>query len=215
MKFDICPLGQTVLKYQVPLDVSNIINDIYETKYSTLPPANKQLIGKIEKEHSLFYQGKDTSKMHHHNMLPDNVLQWIDEAMGHYLDFNKIKGYTKLLNSIWVNQMFQHEYNPVHVHQGSLYTGLSSVMILKLPESFGVEYSSEHIVMNGKLQIMGSVSGQFATCDYSPDIKERDFYIFPYDMRHCVYPFNGPGYRRTLAANMDVDYNPIINRGRN
>ena len=55
MKFDICPLGQTVLKYQVPLDVSNIINDIYETKYSTLPPANKQLIGKIEKEHSLFY----------------------------------------------------------------------------------------------------------------------------------------------------------------
>tara|TARA_B110000285_G_scaffold102988_1_gene117188 strand:- start:644 stop:1291 length:648 start_codon:yes stop_codon:yes gene_type:complete len=215
MKFDICPLGQTVLKYQVPLDVSNIINDIYETKYSTLPPANKQLIGKIEKEHSLFYQGKDTSKMHHHNMLPDNVLQWIDEAMGHYLDFNKIKGYTKSLNSIWVNQMFQHEYNPVHVHQGSLYTGLSSVMILKLPESFGVEYSSEHIVMNGKLQIMGSVSGQFATCDYSPDIKERDFYIFPYDMRHCVYPFNGPGYRRTLAANMDVDYNPIINRGRN
>ena len=215
MKFDICPLGQTVLKYQVPLDVFNIINDIYETKYSTLPPANKQLIGKIEKEHSLFYQGKDTSKMHHHNMLPDNVLQWIDEAMGHYLDFNKIKGYTKSLNSIWVNQMFQHEYNPVHVHQGSLYTGLSSVMILKLPESFGVEYSSEHIVMNGKLQIMGSVSGQFATCDYSPDIKERDFYIFPYDMRHCVYPFNGPGYRRTLAANMDVDYNPIINRGRN
>ena len=215
MKFNICPLGQTVLKYQVPLDVFNTINTIYETKYPTLPPANKQLVGKIEKEHSLFYQGKDTSKMHHHNMLPDNVLQWIDEAMGHYLDFNKIKGYTKSLNSIWVNQMFQHEYNPVHVHQGSLYTGLSSVMILKLPESFGVEYSSEHIVMNGKLQIMGSVSGQFATCDYSPDIKERDFYIFPYDMRHCVYPFNGPGYRRTLAANMDVDYNPIINRGRN
>ena len=215
MKFDICPLGQTVLKYQVPLDVSNIINDIYETKYSTLPPANKQLIGKIEKEHSLFYQGKDTSKMHHHNMLPDNVLQWIDEAMGHYLDFNKIKGYTKSLNSIWVNQMFQHEYNPVHVHQGSLYTGLSSVMILKLPESFGVEYSSKHNPMNGKLQIMGSASGQFATCDYSPNIEERNFYVFPYDVRHCVYPFNGPGFRRTLAANMDVDYNPITNRGRN
>jgi hypothetical protein len=38
--------------------------------------------------------------------------------------------------------MKEHEYNPVHVHQGNLYTGLSSVMILKLPESFGVEYSS-------------------------------------------------------------------------
>jgi len=215
INFNICPLGQTVLKYQVPLDVFNTINTIYETKYPTLPPANKQLVGKIEKEHSLFYQGANTSKMHHHNMLTDNVLQWIDKVMGHYLDFNKINGYKKSLNSIWVNQMFQHEYNPVHVHQGSLYTGLSSVMILKLPESFGVEYSSEHNPMNGKLQIMGSVSGQFATCDYSPDIKERDFYIFPYDVRHCVYPFNGPGYRRTLSANMDVEYNPIMNRGRN
>ena len=214
LDFNICPLGQTVLRYQVPLDIFNTINTIYETKYRTLPPANKQLIGKIEKEHSLFYQGVDTSKMHNHNMLTDNVLQWIDIVMNHYLDFNKIKDYKKSLNSIWVNQMFQHEYNPVHVHQGSLYTGLSSVMILKLPESFGVEYSSENSPMNGKLQIMGSVSGQFATCDYSPNIKERDFYIFPYDVRHCVYPFNGPGYRRTLSANMDVDYNPIRNRGR-
>jgi len=214
LNFNICSLGQTVLKYQVPLDIFNIINDIYETKYEILPPANKQLVGKIEKEHSLFYQGKDTSKMHHHNMLPDNVLQWVDKAMSHYLDFNEIKSYKKSLNSIWINQMFEHEYNPVHVHQGSLYTGLSSVMILKLPESFGVEYSSAQNAMNGRLQIMGSVSGQFATCDYSPNIKERDFYIFPYDVRHCVYPFNGPGYRRTLSANMDVDYDPIINRGR-
>jgi len=135
--------------------------------------------------------------------------------MDHYLDFNKITGYKKSLNSIWINQMFEHEYNPVHVHQGSLHTGLSSVMILKLPESFGIEYSSEQSPMNGKLQIMGSVSGQFACMDYSPNIKERDFYIFPYDVRHCVYPFNGEGFRRTLSANMDVDYNPITNRGRN
>jgi len=215
LNFSSCPLGQTVLKYQVPLDVFNIINHIYETKYSTLPPANKQLVGKIEKEHSLFYQGSDTSKMHHHNMLPDNVLNWIDKAMDHYLKFNKIKDFKKSLNSVWVNQMFQHEYNPVHVHQGSLYTGLSSVMVLKLPESFGVEYSSAHNPMNGQLQIMGSVSGQFATCDYSPNLTERDYYIFPYDVRHCVYPFNGEGYRRTLSANMDVDYSPILNRGRN
>ena len=212
--FDAVPLGQTVLKYQVPLDVFNTINNIYETKYQTLPPANKQLVGKIEKEHSLFYQGKDTSKMHHHNMLTNNVLQWIDKTMDHYLDFNKIQDYEKLLNSIWVNQMFQHEYNPVHVHQGSLHTGLSSVMILKLPKSFGVEYSSEHFPMNGMLQIMGNASGQFASMDYSPNIAERDFYIFPYDVRHCVYPFNGEGYRRTLSANMDVSYNPIMNRGR-
>ena len=60
----------------------------------------------------------------------------------HYLNWNNIKQYEMHLNSIWVNTMFEHEYNPVHVHQGTLFTGLySSVMILKLPESYGVEYS--------------------------------------------------------------------------
>ena len=69
------------------------------------------------------------------------------------------------------------------------------------------------IIECGRRQILGSANGHFANIDYQPNIKERDFYIFPYDMRHCVYPFNGPGYRRTLAANMDVQYDPIRNRG--
>ena len=206
-------LGQSVLKYQVPLEIYYIINSIYENKYSQLKPANKQLVGKIEKEHSLFYNGKDSDKMTKHNHLPKNILVWFFEKFKHYLEWNKISDYNMHFNSVWVNQMFEHEYNPVHVHQGSLFTGLSSVMILKLPKSFGVEYSASQAPQNGKLQILGSSSGMFANVDYQPDIKERDFFIFPYDMRHCVYPFNGPGYRRTLAANMDVDYDSIKNRG--
>jgi hypothetical protein len=211
--FNIVFLGQSVLKYQVPLDIYNTINHVYENKYSQLLSANKQLVGKIEKEHSLFYSGKNSSKMTKHNHLPNNVLLWFQDCFKHYLDWNKIKKYNMHLNSVWVNTMFEHEYNPVHIHQGTLFTGLSSVMILKLPESYGVEYSAAGQPQNGRLQILGSASGYFANVDYQPDIKERDFYVFPYDMRHCVYPFNGPGMRRTLAANMDVDYDPIQNRG--
>ena len=206
-------LGQSVLKYQVPLDVFNTINHIYETKYPELKPANKQLVGKIEKEHSLFFDGSPNNKMTKHNHLPQNVLQWFHQKFTHYLQWNKVREYEMHLNSVWVNTMFEHEYNPVHVHQGSLFTGLSSVMILKLPQSFGVEYSSPGAPQNGRLQILGSASGQFANIDYQPEIKERDFYIFPYDMRHTVYPFNGEGMRRTLAANCDVQYDPIKNRG--
>jgi hypothetical protein len=208
-------LGQSVLKYQVPLEIFHVINGIYENKYSELKPANKQLVGKIEKEHSLFYDGEDTNKMTKHNYLPKNILVWFFEKFKHYLEWNKISDYNMRFNSVWVNQMYEHEYNPVHVHQGSLFTGLSSVMILKLPKSFGVEYSASEAPQNGRLQILGYSSGQFAKIDYQPDIKEGDFFIFPYDMRHCVYPFNGPGWRRTLAANMDVLYDPIKNRGAN
>jgi hypothetical protein len=212
--FDFIFLGQSVLRYKVPLDVYNIINDVYETRKHQLPPANPQLVGKIVSEHSLFYNGPPNNKMHSHSFLTENVLQWFRSKFLHYLDWNKIREYKIHLNSIWVNQMIENEYNPVHVHQGTLFTGLSSVMILKLPpHGFGVEYSAAENPQNGRLQILGSASGQFSNVDYQPHTKERDFYIFPYDMRHCVYPFNGPGYRRSLACNCDVEYDPIKNRG--
>jgi hypothetical protein len=211
--FNFIFLGQSVLKYQVPFDIYVTINQIYESKFKELKPANQQLVGKIQNEHSLFYNGDDQLKMQSHNLLPLTILKWFEECYRHYLDFNKIKPYKIHLNSIWVNEMKEHEYNPVHVHQGNIFTGLSSVMILKLPESYGVEYSSSENPQNGRLQILGSASGQFAKIDYQPEVASRDFYIFPYDMRHCVYPFNGQGFRRTLAANCDVDYNPIQNRG--
>ena len=214
MKFNFTFLGQCVMRYETPLDIFHAINSIYEQRFNDLFPANKQLVGKIKNEHSLFYNGDDESKMKRHDHLPLNVKQWFMEMFKHYLEFNHIKQYQTHLNSIWINEMKAHEYNPVHVHQGNLFTGLSSVMILKLPNTYGVEYSAEQAPQNGKLQILGSSSGQFAKVDYEPPMKLRDFYIFPYDMRHCVYPFNGTNdTRRTLAANCDVLYNPIMNRG--
>ena len=205
-------LGQSVLRYQVPLDVYNIINDIYVKRRNELYPANKQLVGKIKNEHSLFFDGASNNKMQPHRYLPDNVMQWFWQKFQHYLNWNKINEYKMHLNSIWVNEMKEHEYNPVHIHQGTLHTGLSSVMILKLPEQTGIEYSAEDKPMNGTLQILGNSSGQFCNSDYGPKLKERDFYVFPYDIRHCVYPFNGPGFRRTLSCNCDVDYDPVRNR---
>ena len=70
LKFDFVFLGQSILKYQVPLDIFSTINQIYEQNFHKLAPANGQLVGKIENEHSLFYHGQDQTKMKNHNMLP-------------------------------------------------------------------------------------------------------------------------------------------------
>jgi len=214
MNFNFIFLGQSILRYEVPLDIFTAVNQTYEEKFNQLHPANRQLIGKIKNEHSLFYDGDDESKMKRHNLFPKNVLDWFRTAFHHYLDFNKIIDYKTHINSIWINEMKANEYNPVHIHQGNIFTGLSSVMVLKIPNTYGVEYSASETPQNGRLQILGASSGQFAKVDFQPPMKLRDFYIFPYDMRHCVYPFNGTqDTRRTLAANCDVLYNPIINRG--
>ena len=206
-------LGQTILNYKVPLDIFNTINGIYKNNFKNMPDAHKQLVGKITKENSLFYNGPDSPKMHKHNLLPPYVLNWFESVFKHYLSFNKIYEYKLSMQSIWINEMTAGEYNPIHIHQGSIYTGLSSVMILKLPKDMGPEYAREDVPMNGRLSIMGAAGGQFVKSDYSPNTEERDFYIFPYDMRHCVYPHTNPNaIRRTLAANMDVEYNPVSTR---
>ena len=55
------------------------INHLYEKNKNTLDKANKQLVGKIENEHSLFYNGKDQTKMKNHNRLTRTVkiILWI------------------------------------------------------------------------------------------------------------------------------------------
>jgi len=178
IKFDFVFLGQSILKYQVPLDIFTAINQIYEQNFHRLPAANKQLVGKIENEHSLFYGGADQTKMKNHNLLPRNVTDYFIKIFKHYLAFNKIRDYDMHLNSIWINEMKEHEYNPAHIHRGMLFTGLSSVMILKLPSTFGKEYSAEQTPQNGRLQILGAANGQFAKIDYQPPMDVRDFYVF-------------------------------------
>jgi len=213
MDFSFVFLGQSVLKYQVPLEIFVGLNELYETKKKDLPNANEQLAGKIPDEVSLFYAGPTSTKMHSHSYVTEDVLKWFYSIFEHYLKWNRTKEPEMNINSIWINEMKAGDYNPVHIHQGTIYTGLSSVMILKLPKDYGPEITRPDQPMNGKLQILGNVAGQFATTDYSPNVKIGDFFIFPYDMRHVVYPFsNKKAKRRTLVCNCDVAYDPIASR---
>jgi len=212
MQFSFVFLGQSILKYQVPLEVFVGLNEIYETNKKHLPNANKQLAGKIPDEVSLFFDGV-TTKMHKHSFVSKDILKWFYGIFEHYLKWNKTQQFNMSINSIWVNEMKAGDYNPVHVHQGKLFTGLSSVMILKLPKDMGPEIARPDQPMNGQLQILGSAAGQFVTADYSPRMKIGDFYVFPYDMRHVVYPFtNKKEKRRTLSCNCDVSYDPVNSR---
>ena len=120
MKFDFVYLGQTVLKYSVPLEIFVTLNDLYEKRKKELPKANKQLVGKIQDEVSLHYSGKDSEKMHQHNFLSHDVHKWFYSVFKHYLDWNKIYEYKMNINSVWINEMKAQEYNPVHIHQGML-----------------------------------------------------------------------------------------------
>ena len=213
MNFESIFLGQSIIRYHVPLEVFVGLNELYETQKKHLPNANKQLSGKIPDEVSLFYAGPTNKRMHAHSFVPEDILKWFYSIFDHYLKWNKTMEYRMDINSIWVNEMKAGDYNPVHIHHGGIYTGLSSEMSLKLPKDMGPEIARPDQPMNGQLQILGNASGQFVTSDYSPQMKIGDFYVFPYDLRHVVYPFtNKKEKRRTLVCNCDVSYDAVASR---
>ena len=105
IKFDFVFLGQSILKYQVTHDIFTANNQIYEQNFHRLPADNKQLVGKIENEHSLFYGGADQTKMKNHNLLPRNVTDYFIKIFHHYLAFNKFRDYDMRINSIFFNEI--------------------------------------------------------------------------------------------------------------
>ena len=207
INFKFTYLGQTVLRYETPPE---IVKEIYDTylrlkKKKRLYNWNTQLIGKIKNEHSLFWASANEERYKKHNHLSDRVLDFFKARVVHYLKWNKIKDYRYKLNSIWINEMKAGEYNPIHVHMGDLWTGLSSVMIIKLPKNYGKEWARPDKPSNGQLGFAGYGGGCLAKTDYTPpNLKPGDFFLFPYDLRHYVYPFKGKEKRISLAMNVDV-----------
>ena len=204
-------LGQAIIKYSTPQHILDEINRIYdERKARELPATNKFLAGKIKSEHTLYHNEMNDPTKNFNNVSAKS-LDWFQDQFQDYLGVVEKKAVTIRLSSIWVNEMYANEYNPVHTHSSRFSRiGLSSVMMLKLPSNYGEEYSRPDNPLNGQLQFVGSSGGQFAFTDFRPEVAVGDFYVFPYDMRHTVYPFNTTEeYRRTLAANVDVFYSPI------
>lgn len=101
----------------------------------------------------------------------------------------------------WVNDMVAGDFNPVHYHQGCLY---SCVLFLRLPDDYEAEFNADKDRQNtvGCLQFIDgrTMVGGRNLLVVKPVV--GDFYLWPSWMLHCVYPFRGTGIRRSLSANL-------------
>jgi hypothetical protein len=212
MDKQIYKLGQSIMKYKTSQHIMDKINNLYDNrKKNKLTIAGSFLVGKIKNEYILY---NDQPSLPHKpcNHLNQEIFDWFMERFKDYVDTLNVvfsDGASKLslsLSSMWVNDMKAGEYNPVHHHSSNRsLIGLSSVMILKLPKKYGKESSNPEYPTNGKLEFLGNTTGQFLYPNFTPQVAVGDFFIFPYDLQHVVYPFKGSKEsRRTLSANVDV-----------
>ena len=191
----IVTLGSMIVKMPLPMGMIADINKIYDENVSEMKPLNDGLAGKIKNEHKIS------------DHLTDELKSVFKKAFQFYMtQIQKADQYDVEPDRAWVNEMKAHEYNPFHYHTGmKSEIGLSSVLVLKRPDTYGEEITRKDSPHNGHLEFLGNDSSPIAVNQFRLDAQVGDFFIFPYTTLHGVYPFWGTDQaRRTLSYNCDL-----------
>ena len=190
--------GQIAYKFKVSQGLVDRINAKCET-LDDKTNAQGHLVGKIKNE---YHFTNHVAEVDTDLEIKDSVYHVVDYCPQDFsYDIEEIN-----MNSAWINDQYENEYQGVHTHSGKEDLGFSSILYLKVPD-FGKEITDTGKALNGKTELIGNCGGIWSKPTHLITPKVGDFYIFPYDMQHVVYPFNGNGMRRSLVCNFDIKRN--------
>ena len=197
VKVQVHTLGEIIVKLEMPKTFIDEINNVFDEKEETTVDWTTQLAGKIKKE-----------KLVNH-LLDDSIKGTFQMCFKEYMKrsgLSLIQTHQPVLDNAWINDMFAGEYNPAHFHSSkSSLVGLSSVLFLKVPDTYGEEYTNNHTPANGHLEFIGGSQHSLSISQMRVSPKVGDFFIFPYTLVHAVYPFRQTEQmRRTLSYNCDL-----------
>ena len=191
-------LGTIICRFKVPLEVIDEINKDYDNA-KDLPAHNQNLAGKIAEEFKVT------------DILSEKTKSLFTMCFQTYLKTVQKPWWHVSLENAWINDMRGNEYNPFHYHTSKITDlGLSSVLMLKRPNTYGKEYSREDTPSNGRLEFTGGQQDPLSISQNRVDAKVGELYVFPYTLLHGVYPFNGTDeVRRTMSYNCNL-YKPAV-----
>ena len=197
VKVQVHTLGEIILKLEMPKTFIDEINNVFDEKEKTTVDWSTQLAGKIKKE-----------KLVNH-LLDDNIKGTFQMCFKEYMKRAGLvlqQTHQPVLDNAWINDMFAGEYNPAHFHSSkNSLVGLSSVLFLKTPDTYGKEIINPKDPSNGHLEFIGGAQHSLSMSQHRLSPKVGDFFIFPYTLVHTVYPFRQTEQmRRTLSYNCDL-----------
>lgn len=196
-------LGYHVGKFVMPPEYIDYLNNDFD-KYladKKLPSHSQALAGELKDEWNVT------------SILNKATLDFFNGCCHTYIHNTSVKhvtkGYKATLNSCWINDQKQNEYNPLHIHHGRGPLGLSSVLFLKVPDCINnaKAVNSSEEPKDGRLEFISQMGDVFGNPSVLIKPKVGDLYIFPYNLFHTVYPFKGEGIRRSLSFNVDTPLN--------
>ena len=142
-------LGNVIMKYELPKNMINDINSSYD-EAKELPEWNNHLAGKIEEEKLV------------NELMTEDMLSVFLSCFATYIQYIQKNQWIPTLSTVWINEMRAGEYNPSHYHTSAKTdVGLSSVLVLKRPSSYGKEICTPNDPCNGHLEFTGFWIGNF------------------------------------------------------
>ena len=200
------PFAPMIMYAKMPMDLVRRMNKYAnktvkdEKKVKSLDHSNN-LVGKLKQE---FLIESDELDKH---------LPFFNNVIGKYLDTDLSRSFKSLAQgtgygieykSAWIVRQFAGEYNPAHIHTEC---SMSCVGYLKLPEKIEEEWEEDykdHYPANGHIEFLHGSSGKMHMHTLMVKPSVGDFFIFPADLIHMVYPFKSEGERRSFSMNIEV-----------
>jgi len=194
IKMSLFHLGTMLMKFELPVDLIDDMNKAYDKHREDMPSHNDQLAGKIADEKKV------------NSILSEEMKQTFQTCFDKYIEMRSMTKWDCVPGPCWINEMKSGEYNPTHFHTSlNADLGLSSVLMLKRPDWYGVEASREEQPANGWLEFSGGDQAPLSQSQMRVDAQVGEFYVFPYTLLHGVYPFNSTDeVRRTMSYNCDL-----------
>tara|TARA_B110000902_G_scaffold207518_1_gene236537 strand:+ start:291 stop:905 length:615 start_codon:yes stop_codon:yes gene_type:complete len=184
----ITPFAPLVYFTRVPNNIIAMLAAAGETARAESTAINDQLVGEIKHEYALVFSDADSS-------------EWVDFVWEKTIEFyNKTPitpNHTNLLKNAslgqpWINYSYAGNFNPMHIHTGSL----SYIIYVDIPDNIRDNYK------NGYSQTKGILELSYNNSQVHVSPRTGDMIIFPSNVYHGVYPFDVDGCRISVSGNI-------------
>ena len=169
--------------------------------------------------------GQQLTMDHNDERLADFCQMSAILAIDYLKHFNNITGNQATsdrqigIDELWAVHSYERDYNPIHDHGTKTITGISCTSWTKVPQQIldqPTAGSPEYSLYNASGNADGCLAFNYGINSLidverlrppqsfviKPEVGK--FLMFPSWLQHMVYPFEGDGERRTVAANLNV-----------
>ena len=192
------PFGPALGHTKLPDEIIDAFNDDID-KGTDGPDWSDKLVGKVESERLIPTEVLEPHKV----FFVEAALKYVaDYAHRHCQPIRLDIRPQVHIQSAWYVQQKAHDFNPMHLHTNA---ELSCIGYLQMPDGIEEEWEKDgldHYPANGHVEFVAGSPTFLNRATFMVRPQAGDFFIFPADMYHTVYPFHSEGERRSFSMNI-------------